>query len=74
MLQQLQQQRLHNSIKVNLDFFLEDIMDEIFAIIGKMYLDIVQSQKTIVELQKQIETKDKEITTLHQSILGTSQD
>lgn len=44
-------------------------MDEVFTIIGKMYIDIVQSQKTIVELQKQIETKDKEISSLQQSLI-----
>lgn len=49
-------------------------MDEVFTIIGKMYIDIVQSQKTIVELQKQIEIKDKEISSLQQSILAHSQE
>lgn len=49
-------------------------MDEVFTIIGKMYLDIVQSQKTIVELQKQIDIKDKEISSLQQSILVQSKE
>lgn len=49
-------------------------MDEIFTIIGKMYIDIIQSQKTIVELQKQLENKDKEISSLQQSIVSQSQE
>jgi cell division septum initiation protein DivIVA len=49
-------------------------MDEVFTIIGKMYLDIVQSQKAIAELQKQIEHKDKEIASLQQSIISQSQE
>lgn len=32
-------------------------MEEIFTIIGKMYVDLVQSQKVIAELQKQLEDK-----------------
>ena len=34
-------------------------MEEIFTIIGKMYVDLVQSQKVITELQKQLEDKIK---------------
>lgn len=49
-------------------------MDEIFTIIGKMYLDIVQSQKTIIDLQKQIENKDKEISSLQQSLISSRQE
>lgn len=49
-------------------------MDEVFTIIGKMYIDIIQSQKTIVELQKQLEIKDKEISSLQQSVLVQSQE
>lgn len=45
-------------------------MEEIFTIIGKMYIDIVQSQKAITELQKQLEDKDKEISSLQNSIIA----
>jgi len=34
-------------------------MEEIFTIIGKMYVDLVQSQNVITELQKQLEDKIK---------------
>lgn len=44
-------------------------MDELFTIIGKMYVDLVQSQKVITELQKQVETKDSEILSLQNSII-----
>lgn len=45
-------------------------MEEVFTIIGKMYVDIIQSQKTINELQKQIEEKNKEIFTLQGSLIA----
>jgi hypothetical protein len=45
-------------------------MDEVFTIIGKMYMDIVQSQKAISELQKQLEDKNKEIVSLQSSIIS----
>jgi hypothetical protein len=45
-------------------------MDEVFTIIGKMYMDIVQSQKVIAELQKQLEDKNKEIVSLQSSIIS----
>lgn len=45
-------------------------MDELFIIIGKMYVDLVQSQKVITELQKQVETKDSEIVSLQNSIIA----
>jgi hypothetical protein len=45
-------------------------MEEVFSIIGKMYIDIIQSQKTINELQKQIEEKNKEIFTLQSSLIA----
>jgi len=45
-------------------------MDELFTIIGKMYVDLVQSQKVITELQKQVETKDSEIVSLQNSIIA----
>lgn len=45
-------------------------MDDIFTIIGKMYVDIVQSQKVITELQKQLEEKDKDIASLQNSLIA----
>jgi hypothetical protein len=45
-------------------------MDEVFTIIGKMYMDIIQSQKVISELQKQLEDKNKEIVSLQSSIIS----
>jgi hypothetical protein len=45
-------------------------MDDVFTIIGKMYVDIIQSQKVIAELQKQLEEKDKEILSLQSSIIA----
>ena len=44
-------------------------MDELFTIIGKMYVDLVQSQKVITELQKNIEEKDKDIGSLQKAII-----
>ena len=45
-------------------------MDEVFTIIGKMYMDIVQSQKAISDLQQQLEDKNKEIVSLQSSIIS----
>ncbi len=45
-------------------------MDEVFTIIGRMYVDIIQSQKAIGELQKQLEEKNKEIVGLQNSIIA----
>lgn len=45
-------------------------MDEVFTIIGRMYVDIIQSQKAINELQKQLEEKNKEISSLQNSIIA----
>lgn len=44
-------------------------MDELFNIIGKMYVDLIQSQKVITEFQKKVEEKDKEILSLQSSII-----
>lgn len=43
-------------------------MDELFTLIGRLYVDLVQSQKYIESLQKQIQSKDQEISTLQNSI------
>jgi CHASE3 domain sensor protein len=43
-------------------------MDELFTLIGKLYVDLVQSQKYIDSLQKQIQVKDQELSTIQNSI------
>jgi hypothetical protein len=43
-------------------------MDELFTLIGKLYVDLVQSQKYIDGLQKQIQTKEQEFATIQNSI------
>lgn len=45
-------------------------MDDIFATIGKMYIDLVQSQKIIESLQKKLETQEKDISSLQASIIS----
>lgn len=45
-------------------------MEEIFTIIGKMYVDLVQSQKIISELQKQLEEKNKDSSGLQDSFIS----
>jgi len=48
-------------------------MDEIFATIGKLYLDLLQSQKIIENLQKKIEDREKDISKLQASIISQEQ-
>jgi hypothetical protein len=45
-------------------------MEEIFAIIGKLYLDLLQSQKIIESLQKKLESQEKDLSTLQASIVS----
>lgn len=45
-------------------------MDELLAIVGRLYVDLVQAQKIINELQKQINSRDKEIAEIQQSIIN----
>jgi len=45
-------------------------MDDIFAVIGKMYLDLVQSQKIIESLQKKLEDQEKDTSSLQASIIS----
>jgi hypothetical protein len=45
-------------------------MDDIFAVIGKMYLDLIQSQKIIESLQKKLEDREKDISSLQASIIS----
>ena len=42
-------------------------MEEIFNIIGRLYVDSYNSQKVIELLQQQVKDKDQEINTLRQS-------
>jgi predicted flavoprotein YhiN len=42
-------------------------MEEIFNIIGRLYVDSYNSQKIIELLQQQVKDKDQEINTLRQS-------
>ena len=42
-------------------------MEELFNIIGKLYLDIYNTQKLLEILQNQIKEKDKEIKELKSS-------
>lgn len=42
-------------------------MDELFNIIGKLYVDITNMQKVLEILQQQIKDKDQEINLLKQS-------
>ncbi len=39
-------------------------MEEVFNIIGKLYVDVYNSQKVIELLQKQLQDKEKEIEQL----------
>jgi hypothetical protein len=41
-------------------------LDDIFTIIGKLYVDVYNSQKIIDVLQQQIKDKDQEINRLQQ--------
>lgn len=45
-------------------------MDELLAIVGRLYVDLIQAQKIINELQKQISNRDKEIAEIQQSIIS----
>jgi hypothetical protein len=42
-------------------------MDELFTIIGRLYIDLVQSQKVIDNLQKKINDQEKELSTIQKS-------
>jgi hypothetical protein len=44
-------------------------MDEIFTVIGKLYLDLLQSQKIIESLQKRLDDKERDIANLQASII-----
>ena len=43
-------------------------MDELFTIIGRLYIDLVQSQKLIENLQKRLKDKEEELSTLENSL------
>lgn len=42
-------------------------MDELFTIIGRLYIELVQSQKIIDNLQKKISDQEKELSILEKS-------
>jgi len=43
-------------------------MDELFNIIGKLYVDLVQSQKYIENIQKQLQSKNQELASVQNTI------
>jgi hypothetical protein len=45
-------------------------MDEVFAAIGRLYVDLIQSQKIIESLQKKLEDREKDISSLQASIIS----
>jgi hypothetical protein len=42
-------------------------MDELFAIVGKLYVDLYNLQKVLEMLQKQVKDKDLEIQNLRKT-------
>lgn len=49
-------------------------MDELFQIIGRLYIDIYRSQKFLEGLQEQIKTKDSEILSLKAKLMTGPKD
>lgn len=49
-------------------------MDELFSVIGRLYVDMYNTQKYIESLQKQIKDKDNEISVLKTKIVSASKD
>lgn len=47
-------------------------MDEVFQHLGRLYYDVVQSQKVIEQLKQQLEEANKEIKALQEA--GNKQD
>lgn len=45
-------------------------MEELLAIVGRLYIDLIQAQKIINDLQKQVSNRDKEIAEIQQSIIN----
>jgi hypothetical protein len=45
-------------------------MDEVFSTIGRLYLDLLQSQKIIDSLRKKLEDQEKEISSLQSTIVS----
>ena len=43
-------------------------MDELYSIIGKLYTDILQTQKYIMSLQSEVKEKDKVIAELRSEL------
>lgn len=49
-------------------------MDELFTIIGRLYIELVQSQKIIDNLQKKISDQEKELSILEKSFNSKEND
>jgi cell division protein FtsL len=49
-------------------------MDELFSVVGRLYVDMYNTQKYIESLQKQIKDKDNEISLLKTKIVSASKD
>lgn len=49
-------------------------MDELFSVIGRLYVDMYNTQKYIESLQKQVKDKDNEISLLKTKIVSASKD
>jgi hypothetical protein len=45
-------------------------MDELLAIVGRLYIDLFQAQKIITELQKQLSAREDEISEIQKSIIS----
>lgn len=48
-------------------------MDDFFQIIGRLYVDIYQSQKILANLQDQLKIKDNEIASLRTQIQNSTE-
>lgn len=49
-------------------------MDELFSVIGRLYVDIYNMQKYMEVLQNKLKDQEKEILTLRNSELSSSKD
>jgi cell division protein FtsL len=49
-------------------------MDELFIVIGRLYVDMYNTQKYIESLQKQVKDKDNEVSLLKTKIVSASKD
>lgn len=49
-------------------------MDELFQMIGRLYIDIYRSQKFLEGLQEQLKSKDSEILSLKAKLMSSPKD